>query len=212
MRSYYINDLVGFKKELEKRKKKLKLKLWKDVAEYCGMLPNSLYQLTLGKRNPTLPTLEKLLVLEPKETREAFYSKLLSYTDGGLPYSRKFNKKRYIRTYHVKKVDEENQQHHTKDLGEFGVRQLVAAVCLQACSDYRQARENLDKKSNDIYQNGTDKQTIDECRVFFMSPMFRYSSKQTNLKKIEKCIMKSDLPELTVKHRNSHRTEKPHYN
>ena len=177
-RAYKIVDQKGFLECLDKRKKRLGFKYWADVARHCDILPNTFFNLRLGRVNLSVDVLEKLLKLEKTESKRCdFRKELLSYTKYGCLYARSFNKKKHIETYGAKHIAEENESHHTKDMGEFGVEALAAAVCLQACVDYRKAIEK------------GDEHIAQECRVFFGSPMFRYCTGEKSVENAEKKIM-----------------------
>lgn len=175
-RTYMIKDIKGFLDALNKRKVKLRLRYWVDVADYCGISRKAFSQTRIRKKI-TVDAFESLLKLVPVSERKAFRKELLSYMKYECLYERNFNKKKHIKTYKAKHIAEENESHHTKDMGEFGVEALAAAVCLQACVDYRKAI----KKG--------DEHTAQECRVFFGSPMFRYCTGEKSVEDAEKKIM-----------------------
>ena len=176
-RTYEIKDFPGFMAALEKRKKRLGFRYWKDLCEYCEIGYSGFTMLRSRKKHLSSVMLEKLLKLVFVSEREDFRKELLSYTKSGCLRARGFDKKNYVKTYKAKHIAEENESHHTKDMGEFGVEALAAAVCLQACIDYRKAIEK------------GDEHTAQECRVFFGSPMFKHCTGERSVENAEKKIM-----------------------
>lgn len=79
----------------------------------------------------------------------------------------------------------ENLQIRDTGYADDDVRQLMAAICLKACVDYKRAtRPN-------VISTKIGQQTIKECREFFGNVIFQYFVNGLPVKDIEKAIQRT---------------------
>lgn len=67
------------------------------------------------------------------------------------------------------------------------VKQLMAAICLRACVDYKKATMPLVR---DTYLG---KRTLKDCRKFFGSDIFQYFVNDMPVREVEKVLRKTPL-------------------
>lgn len=76
-------------------------------------------------------------------------------------------------------MDRENQKTRKTGYANDDARNLMAAICLRVCMDYKAARDGV------VIDNYTPKETMDECRKFFVGDMFQYFVNGMSVKDVE---------------------------
>jgi len=79
-------------------------------------------------------------------------------------------------------IDDENQKARKTGYADDDVRQLMAAICLRACVDYKKA--SLDKKVGGVHPETI----MDECDIFFKSDLFQFFVNRVPVEEIKRTI------------------------
>lgn len=91
-----------------------------------------------------------------------------------------------------KPLDEENQRVRKKGFEDDDARNLMAAICLRACIDYKAASTGVE------IDGYLPEKTLKDCHEFFQSEMFQYFAKGMPATEVEKLIRSTPKGQLHI--------------